>query len=266
MSHPASVRRRTNAFPRIRLSSMPSFTAENHLLAALARAGPAASLRRLEPVSLARGEPLADPGVAPRYAYFPTTAVVSLLHRSAEGAGSEVAVIGNDGVVGLAIVLGGGPSGDSPVVRQAGDGFRLDAESLVEACAERPAMLRTLLLYTRALMVQISQTAFCNRRHSLSQQLCRHLLLTLDRLPDNVVASTHAQIATLLGVRRGGVTESALELRDAGLIRYERGRITVLDRRRLEQRSCECYAIVEREAHALRDDASGPGRPVRRSA
>ena len=224
---------------------------QNRLLAML----PEAELERLlahgEHVAMPLGQVLQDPGGALRHVYFPTTAIVSLLYVTEDGATAEIAVVGNEGVVGISSFMGGNSSLNRAVVQSAGDGYRIDAETIKGEFEQGGLVLRLLLRYTQALMTQMAQTAVCNRHHSLDQQLCRWLLLHLDRVQSNKLVMTHELIASMLGVRRGGVTESALKLQDAGLIQYARGNITVLDRQGLEKRSCECYAVVKNEYDRL---------------
>jgi CRP-like cAMP-binding protein len=227
----------------------------NHLLAAL----PPELLQRwrpqFEPVALALGECLFDAGERPHYAWFPTGAIVSLLYDTASGASAEIAIVGNDGVVGVALFLGGGSTPQHGVVQSAGVAARLPAR-FVEAEFERSPAVRGLLLrYTQARMTQVAQTAVCNRHHSLDQQLCRWLLLSLDRLPDRHLTMTHELIANMLGVRREGATQAALRLQQAGLIHCARGHVEVVDRPGLERRSCECYAVVRRECERLFPEA-----------
>jgi CRP-like cAMP-binding protein len=186
--------------------------------------------------------------------YFPTTALVSLLHITAEGSSAEIAVVGNDGVVGVSLFMGGGSTLSRAVVQSAGQGFRLSAQAMMEEFNRSAATMRLFLRYTQALITQMAQTAVGNRHHSLEQQLCRWLLLSLDRLQGNELVMTQELIAAMLGVRREGVTEAAGRLQQYGLIRYARGHITVLERRGLEQRVCECYSVVRKEYLRLLPD------------
>jgi CRP-like cAMP-binding protein len=192
-----------------------------------------------------------ESGLALSHVYFPTTAIVSLLYVMEDGASAEIAVVGNDGIVGISLFMGGDSTPSRAVVQSAGEGWRLSARD-VKAEFERagPAM-HLLLRYTQALITQMAQTAVCNRHHSLDQQLCRWLLLSLDRLPGNDLVMTQELIANMLGVRREGVTEGAMRLQRLNLIRYARGHITVLDRPGLEARTCECYAVVRKEYERL---------------
>jgi CRP-like cAMP-binding protein len=194
---------------------------------------------------------LYESGAALSHVYFPTTSIVSLLYVLENGASAEIAVVGNEGIVGVSMFMGGKSTPSRAVVQSGGHGFRLKAEALEEECNRAGPALHLLLRYTQALITQMSQTAVCNRHHSLDQQLCRWLLLSLDRLQGNDLVMTQELIANMLGVRREGVTEGALKLQQAGLIRYARGRITVLNRAGLEKRTCECYAVVKKEYDRL---------------
>jgi CRP-like cAMP-binding protein len=226
----------------------------NHLLAAL----PAAEWERwqahLEPVELPLGKVLYESGTHLTHVYFPTTAIVSLLYVMEDGASAEIAVVGNEGLVGISLFMGGGSTPSRGVVQSAGEGLRLRADLMKDEFNRAGPVMHLLLRYTQALITQMAQTAVCNRHHSLDQQLCRWLLLSLDRLQGNELVMTQELIANMLGVRREGVTESALNLQKAGLIRYSRGHITVLDRVGLESRTCECYAVVKREYDRLLPD------------
>jgi CRP-like cAMP-binding protein len=183
--------------------------------------------------------------------YFPTTAIVSLLYVMENGASAEIAVVGNEGIVGVSLFMGGETTPSRAVVQSGGRGYRLSAARMKTEFNLAGPVLHLLLRYTQALLTQMAQTAVCNRHHSLDQQLCRWLLLSLDRLNGNELVMTQELIANMLGVRREGVTEGALKLQRAGLIRYSRGHITVLDRSGLETRSCECYAVVKKEYYRL---------------
>ena len=185
------------------------------------------------------------------HVYFPTTSIVSLLYVLENGSSAEIAVVGNEGIVGVSLFMGGGSTPSRGVVQSAGKGYRLSAQIMKNEFNRAGPTLHLLLRYTQALITQMAQTAVCNRHHSLDQQLCRWLLLSLDRLQGNELLMTQELIANMLGVRREGVTEGALKLQNAGLIRYARGHITVLDRQGLERRSCECYAVVKREYDRL---------------
>lgn len=205
----------------------------------------------LEHVELPLGHVLYESGTTMTHMYFPTTAIISLLYVMENGASAEIAVVGNDGLVAVSMFMGGGSTPSRAVVQSAGHGFRLNAKDMKTEFDRGGAVLHLLLRYTQALITQMSQTAVCNRHHTLDQQLCRWLLLSLDRLEGNDLVMTQELIANMLGVRREGVTESASKLQNAGLIRYSRGRITVLDRPGLEKRSCECYAVVKKESDRL---------------
>ena len=223
---------------------------KNHLLAALPDAEWQRWLPQLEEVDLPLGEVLYESGTTLNHVYFPTTAIVSLLYVMENGASAEIAVVGNEGLVGISLFMGGESTPSRAVVQSAGQGFRLKAQ-IVKDEFNRAPVLHLLLRYTQALITQMAQTAVCNRHHTLDRQLCRWLLLSLDRLQGNELVMTQELIANMLGVRREGVTEAALKLQKVGLIRYARGRITVLDRKGLEKRSCECYAVVKKEYDRL---------------
>jgi len=223
----------------------------NQLIAALPSAEAQRWLPQLEWVQMPLGEVLYESGSTLTHVYFPTTAIVSLLYVMENGASAEIAVVGNEGIVGISLFMGGGSTPSRAVVQSAGQGYRLDAQAMKDEFDRAGPVLHLLLRYTQALITQMAQTAVCNRHHSLDQQLCRWLLLSLDRLPGNELVMTQELIANMLGVRREGVTEAALKLQKAELIRYSRGRITVLDRGGLEQRTCECYAVVKKEYDRL---------------
>jgi CRP-like cAMP-binding protein len=227
---------------------------QNHLLAALPRAEFARLSPQMKLVTLPLGKPLYEPGVMLRHVYFPTDSIVSLLYVLRDGASAEIALVGNEGVVGMALFMGGETTPSRAVVQSAGEGYRLGGELLKQEFNRGGAMQHLLLRYTQALLTQMAQTAVCNRHHSLDQQLCRWLLLSLDRLPTNELIMTQELIANMLGVRREGVTEAAGKLQQTGLIQYNRGRITVLDRAGLEARTCECYAVVKKESDRLLPD------------
>jgi CRP-like cAMP-binding protein len=224
---------------------------KNHLLAALPQEESQRWLPLMEPVDLSLGEVLYESGIALSHVYFPTTAIISLLYVMENGASAEIAVVGNDGIVGISLFMGGESTSSRAVVQSAGQGFRLKARLMKQEFNRAGPVLHLLLRYTQALLTQMSQTAVCNRHHSLDQQLCRWLLLSLDRLEGNQLVMTQELIANMLGVRREGVTEGALKLQHAGLIKYSRGHITVIDRLALEKRSCECYAVVKKEYDRL---------------
>ena len=223
----------------------------NRLLAALPEAERQRWLPELEFVELPLGQVLYEPGTTLSHMYFPTTAIVSLLYVMENGASAEIAVVGYEGLVGVSLFMGGDSTPSRAVVQSAGQGLRLPAQLLKDAFNVAGPVMHLLLRYTQALITQMSQTAVCNRHHSLDQQLCRWLLLSLDRLEGSELVMTQELISNMLGVRREGVTEAALQLQAAGLIRYSRGRISVLDRSRLERRSCECYAVVKKEYDRL---------------
>jgi len=223
---------------------------KNELVAALAPADLARWLPQLEAVTMPLGHVLYEPGATLSHVYFPTTAIVSLLYVMENGASAEIAVVGKEGLLGISLFMGGDSTPSRAVVQSAGEGFRMAAQDIKKEF-KRTAVLHLLLRYTQALITQMSQTAVCNRHHALDQQLCRWLLLSLDRLQGNELVMTQELIANMLGVRREGVTEGALKLQAAGLIKYSRGHITVLDRRGLEQRTCECYEVVKREYDRL---------------
>ena len=222
----------------------------NHLLASLPEGEWSRWRTQLEMVSLPLGKVLHESGGVQSHVYFPTTAIVSLLYVMENGASAEIAVVGNEGVVGISLFMGGESTTSRAVVQSAGRAFRLSAEAM-KLEFNRPPVLHLLLRYTQALITQMAQTAVCNRHHTLDQQLCRWLLLSLDRLQGDELLMTQELIANMLGVRREGVTESALKLQKAGLIRYARGHIKVLDRAGVEERTCECYAVVKKEYDRL---------------
>jgi len=205
----------------------------------------------MEPVDMPLGKVLYESGSKLTHVYFPTTSIVSLLYVLEDGASAEIAVVGHEGIVGISLFMGGESTPSRAVVQSAGRAFRLKANVMIQEFNRAGPVLHLLLRYTQALITQMAQTAVCNRHHSLDQQLCRWLLLSLDRLHSDELVMTQELIADMLGVRREGVTEAAGHLQQAGLIRYRRGRITVLDRHRLEQRTCECYAVVKKEYNRL---------------
>ena len=224
---------------------------KNQLLAALPVAGYERLLPSLELTTLPLGWAVYEAGRRQGYVYFPTDAIVSLLYVMENGASAEIAVTGNDGVVGIALFMGGETTPSRAVVQSAGHAYRLKAAVLKKEFNRGGALQQLLLRYTQSLITQMAQTAVCNRHHSVEQQLCRWLLLSLDRLPSNKLAMTQELIANMLGVRREGVTEAAGHLQAAGIMRYRRGHITILDRRKLEAQVCECYAVVKREMDRL---------------
>lgn len=224
---------------------------KNHLLAALPEAEWLRWLPLLEAVDMPLGQVLYESGRTLSHVYFPSTSIVSLLYVMEDGASAEIAVVGNEGVVGISLFMGGESTPSRAVVQSAGRGFRLRSLAVKDEFNRGGAVMHLLLRYTQALITQMAQTAACNRHHSLDQQLCRWLLLSLDRLQGNDLVMTQELIANMLGVRREGVTEAALQLQKLGLIRYARGHITVLDRPGLEARTCECYAVVKKEYDRL---------------
>jgi CRP-like cAMP-binding protein len=233
------------------LTDTASSPLDNHLIAQLPAAERQRWLPHLELVNMRLGMVMYESGDTLTHVYFPTTAIVSLLYVMENGASGEIAVVGNEGIVGISLFMGGESTPSRGVVQSAGFAYRLKAKLMMEEFKKAGPVLHLLLRYTQALITQMSQTAVCNRHHSLDQQLCRWLLLSLDRLPTNELIMTQELIANMLGVRREGVTEGALKLQHAGLISYVRGHITVLNRQGLEKRSCECYAVVKKEYERL---------------
>jgi CRP-like cAMP-binding protein len=230
---------------------LPNIPKQNHLLAALPEADYARLQPDLELIPMPLGWAVYESGGRMRYLYFPTTSIVSLLYVMENGESAEIAITGNEGLVGLSLFMGGESTPSRAVVQSAGDGYRLKASILKREFALGGQFARLALRYTQALLTQMSLTAVCNRYHSVDQQLCRWLLLSLDRLPNNELKMTQELIANMLGVRREGVTEAAGKLQAAGLIHYQRGKITILDRPKLELRVCECYAVVKKEFDRL---------------
>ena len=224
---------------------------QNQLLAALPEADYERLVPHLELVPLPLGWAVYESGTPQGYVYFPTTSIVSLLYVMEDGSSAEIAVVGNEGVVGIALFMGGETTPSRAVVQSAGYGYRLRASVLRSEFGRGGELQHLLLRYTQALITQMAQTAVCNRHHSVEQQLCRWLLLSLDRLASNELTMTQELIANMLGVRREGVTEAAGKLQAAGLIQYSRGKITVLDRAKLEAQVCECYQVVKREYDRL---------------
>lgn len=223
----------------------------NHLLAALPEEDYARLLPHLELVPLPLGHVLHESGMQMRHVYFPTTSIVSLLYVMEDGASAEIAIVGNEGVVGVALFMGGESTTSRAVVQSAGHAYRMKAQLLKDEFYHAGPMQRLLLRYTQALLTQMAQTAVCNRHHTLDQQFCRWLLLSLDRQSSSELVMTQELIANMLGVRREGVTEAAGNVQRAGLIKYSRGRITVIDRAGLEARACECYEVVKKEFDRL---------------
>jgi CRP-like cAMP-binding protein len=236
---------------------------QNHLLAALPAEEFARFAPHLELVPMLLGEALYEPGGKLQHVYFPTTAVVSLLYILESGLSAEIAGVGNEGILGISLFMGGDSTPSSAVVQTAGHGYRLSGKVLKAEFNRAGLVQRILLRYTQALVTQMFQTAACNRHHSIEQQLCRWLLLTLDRLPTNEMVMTQELVANALGVRREGITEAAGNLQRAGIISYRRGHISVIARTELEAGSCECYAVVKKEIGRLLSDAryrqSSPG-------
>ena len=232
-------------------SDVPS---QNKLLAAL----PPDIYKRLQPnlelVPLKLGASVYEAGGRQAYVYFPVNAIVSLLYVMKDGSSAEIAVVGNEGLVGIALFMGGETTPSRAVVQSAGHAYRLSSKLLKQEFEHGGSLQHLLLRYTQALLTQMAQTAVCNRHHSIEQQLCRWLLLSADRLPTNVLTMTQELIANMLGVRREGVTEAAGKLQATGLIHYSRGRITIIDRQKLEKRVCECYAVVKKEFDRLLPD------------
>ena len=224
---------------------------QNHLLGALPAADYARLRSDLELIPMPLGQVLYEPGGKLRHVYFPTTSIISLLYVMEDGAAAEIAVVGNEGMLGVSLFMGGETTPIHAVVQSAGHGIRLKAKLLKEEFARSGPLMHLLLRYTQALITQMAQTAVCNRHHSIDQQLCRWLLLSLDRLQSNELSMTQELIANMLGVRREGVTDAAGKLQDHGLIHYRRGQITVLDRPGLEAHSCECYQVVKTEFDRL---------------
>jgi CRP-like cAMP-binding protein len=229
----------------------PHTPKQNHLLAALPEADYARLLPDLELIPMPLGWAIYESGGHMAYLYFPTTSIVSLLYVMETGASAEIAITGNEGLVGISLFMGGESTPSRAVVQSAGYGYRLKASILKREFALGGHLQHLALRYTQALLTQMAQTAVCNRHHALDQQLCRWLLLSLDRLQGNELVMTQELIANMLGVRREGVTEAAGKLQAAGLIQYSRGHIRVLDREKLEMRVCECYAVVKKEYDRL---------------
>jgi CRP-like cAMP-binding protein len=224
---------------------------QNHLLAALPAADFASLSGHLELVPMALGQLLYEPGTQLRHAYFPTTSIASLHYVTESGATAETAGVGNEGMVGVSLFMGGNTTSSSAVVQTAGHAYRLDRHVLKREFDQAGLLQRLLLRYTQALMTQMAQTAACNRHHTVEQQLCRWLLLTMDRVPSRELTMTQELVASMLGVRRESVTEVAGALQSGGYIRYRRGHITVLNRVGLEDRACECYGVVKKEITRL---------------
>jgi len=240
------------------MSRPPHCPEQNRLLAALPGEVRQRLAAHLEPVDLPLGTVIFESGDIPRHVYFPTDSIISLLYVMQSGASAEIAMVGNEGLVGVAVFMGGDSTPSRAVVQSAGAGYRLLARHLNDEFGRHSEMLVLMLRYTQSLITQMAQTAVCNRHHSVEQQLCRWLLLSLDRLDGNHLVMTQELIANLLGVRREGVTAAAGRLQKAGIIEYSRGRIEVLDREALEQSSCECYAVVRTETLRLQPYLATP--------
>ncbi|WP_108647740.1 Crp/Fnr family transcriptional regulator [Polynucleobacter rarus] len=228
-----------------------SIKVQNHLFNCIPNHEWDRLLPNVEKVEMPLGMSMIEPGMKLSFAYFPSTAIVSILHELENGSSAEVAAVGNEGLVGISIFMGGGTTRSSCIVKSAGYGYRIKAKVLLEEFNYSVELMHLFLRFTQALITQITQTAVCNRHHLLEQQLCRLLLINLDRLPDNQLFMTQELIARLLGVRREGITEAALKIQSAGFIKYSRGHVTILDRLGLESRACECYQVVKKEYQRL---------------
>ncbi len=233
------------------LNHITDISLKNHLLAALPRDVQDRILPNIEIVPLPLGEVIYEPGNKLAHVYFPIDAIVSLLYVMENGSSAEISVVGNEGIIGIALFMGGGSTSSRAIVQSAGSAYRLKGCRLTEEFNRHGKLLDLMLRYTQSLITQMAQTAVCNRHHSIDQQLCRWLLLSLDRLPDNHLTMTQELIANMLGVRREGVTEAAGKLQKLGVIHYQRGHITVLNRKKLEELSCECYEVVKTETDRL---------------
>lgn len=236
---------------------------QNHLIAALPAEVFERFLPHLELIQMPLGEVLYESGGQLQHVYFPTSAILSLHYVMEDGASAEIAGVGNEGVLGISLFMGGNTTPSRATVQTGGQGYRLKGQLMMEEFNRAGPMMRLMLRYTQALMTQMSQTAVCNRHHSVEQQLCRWLLLTLDRLPSSELTMTQELIAGMLGVRREGITETAGNLQREGLISYRRGHITVLDRARLELHACECYGVVKKEFYRLLKDNGVAGRQAK---
>lgn len=224
----------------------------NYLLDALEEDAKVRLFRHLKKIDLPLGAVVYEAGQQVDYVYFPIDCIISLLYVMEDGASAEISVVGHEGIVGIAVFMGGESTPSRAICQSGGSAWRLPAAELSREFNHSPEMRMLMLRYTQALITQMAQTAVCNRHHSIDQQLCRWLLLSMDRLPTNELTMTQELIANMLGVRREGVTEAAGKLQDSGIIRYQRGRITVLDRPALEKRCCECYDVVRRETDRLK--------------
>ncbi|MBL3556242.1 MULTISPECIES: Crp/Fnr family transcriptional regulator [Marinobacter] len=233
------------------MSDITTFHDQNHLLAALPDSAKVRIFPKLKLVEMNLGDVIYESGQPIDFVYFPTNCIISLLYVMINGSSAEISVVGNEGMAGIAVFMGGDSTPSRTVVQSKGFAYRMTAPELKEEFDNTPAVRGLTLRYTQALITQMSQTAVCNRHHSIDQQLCRWLLLSLDRLADNHLTMTQELIANMLGVRREGVTEAAGKLQDLGIIEYHRGHITVIDRPGLEALSCECYAVVKHETDRL---------------
>lgn len=233
------------------MSDITTFHDQNHLLAALPDSAKVRIFPKLKLVEMNLGDVIYESGQSIDFVYFPTNCIISLLYVMINGSSAEISVVGNEGMAGIAVFMGGDSTPSRTVVQSKGFAYRMTAPELKEEFDNTPAVRGLTLRYTQALITQMSQTAVCNRHHSIDQQLCRWLLLSLDRLEDNHLTMTQELIANMLGVRREGVTEAAGKLQDLGIIEYHRGHITVIDRPGLEDLSCECYAVVKHETDRL---------------
>lgn len=224
---------------------------QNHLFSSIPAIEWARLLPHIEETDLPLGKVLYEPNFKMSHVYFPSSAIVSLLYELEDGSSAEIAIVGNEGIVGIAIFMGGESTSSRAVVQSAGGGYRIKSSIFLEEFNRAGPVMHLLLRYTQALITQMTQTAVCNRHHTLDQQFCRWLLLSLDRLPSNELVMTQELISNMLGVRREGVTEAALKVQKAGLIKYARGHISILDREGLEKRTCECYQVVKLEYDRL---------------
>lgn len=236
---------------------------QNHILAALSTEVQERLFQHLEEVPMPLGKVLYEPGGVMRHAYFPVDSIVSLLYVMEDGASAEISVVGNEGLVGISLFMGGESTPSRAIVQSAGTAYRLLGQRLKDEFNRHTELLVLMLRYTQSLITQMAQTAVCNRHHSIDQQLCRWLLLSLDRLSGPDLVMTQELIANMLGVRREGVTEAAGKLQKLGVIEYHRGHIRVLNRARLEQICCECYAVVKRETERLLPHDTPPPPPLR---
>lgn len=234
--------------------------ADNLLLGALSEDARERVFPHLEEVSMDLGDVIYEPGDKLVHVYFPVDSIISLLYVMEDGRSAEISVVGKEGLIGIALFMGGESTSSRAIVQSAGTAYRLSGQRLKDEFNRHGDMQLLLLRYTQALITQMAQTAVCNRHHSIDQQLCRWLLLSLDRLPDNRLTMTQELIANMLGVRREGVTEAAGKLQKAGVIEYSRGHIEVLDRDNLESLCCECYAVVKKETDRLLADGQGAER------